>query len=208
MPNRTLRQPSAPLMTTLRHLLASVTLLSVTAVAAPTVTISANPANVSSGSPSTPTWSSTEATSCAASGDWSGIKAASGNQSVIAGSAPVTRTYTLTCSSSGGAVSQSVTVSAQTAGSITLMWDGPTTDADNTTPLTDLAGYRIYRAAQTAGACGPFSQILQLIHTTPGSSVQTTLTNVAAGTHCFTVTAYDTQGGESAVSNQLLETIN
>ena len=89
---------------------------SIPAAAASTLTINANPPSVSSGSPSILTWSSTGATSCAASGDWSGVKAASGNQSVIAGSAPATRTYTLTCSGSGGSVLQSVVVSVINTG--------------------------------------------------------------------------------------------
>ena len=49
---------------------ASATTLAGTPV--PTVTISANPTSVTSGGSSTLTWSSTNATSCTASGGWSG----------------------------------------------------------------------------------------------------------------------------------------
>lgn len=65
----------------------------------PTATISANPTTISTGSSSTLTWSSTNATDCTASGGWSGSKATSGTQSV---SPTVTTTYTLTCSGAGG----------------------------------------------------------------------------------------------------------
>ena len=62
---------------------------------APTVTISANPTSVSSGGSSTLTWSSTNATSCTASGGWSGSKATSGTQTLA--NLTTTATYTLTC---------------------------------------------------------------------------------------------------------------
>ena len=50
----------------------------------PTVTLSANPGTVASGGSTTVTWSSTNATSCAASGSWSGAKNTSGTQSFTA----------------------------------------------------------------------------------------------------------------------------
>src|SRR5205085_320399 len=45
------------------------------ATPAPSVSLSASPTSVSSGGSSTLTWSSTDATSCTASGGWSGSKA-------------------------------------------------------------------------------------------------------------------------------------
>lgn len=85
--------------------------VSVTTPAA-AVTLTASPSTVKSGAPSTLTWSSTNATSCTASGGWTGGKAASGSQSTSALTA--TTTYTLTCSGAGGSAAQSamVTVSA------------------------------------------------------------------------------------------------
>src|ERR1700682_3110915 len=46
-----------------------------------TVTLAASPTAVASGGASTLTWSSTNATSCTASGGWSGAKATGGTQS-------------------------------------------------------------------------------------------------------------------------------
>jgi hypothetical protein len=66
----------------------------------PTVQISANPASVAAGASSTVTWSSTDSTACAASGDWSGALAVSGSQS--SGVLTSDATYTLTCSGPGG----------------------------------------------------------------------------------------------------------
>ena len=74
----------------------------------PTLSLTANPTSVTSGGASTLTWSSTNATSCTASGDWSGAKATSGNQS--SGALTSTGTFTLNCSGAGGSVTQSATV--------------------------------------------------------------------------------------------------
>ncbi|MCM2310762.1 MAG: DUF4038 domain-containing protein, partial [Steroidobacteraceae bacterium] len=77
-------------------------------VPAPTVTLTANPTSVTSGSSSTLSWSSTNATSCAASNGWSGAKATSGTQST--GPLGSTTTYTLVCTGAGGSGSDSMTV--------------------------------------------------------------------------------------------------
>ncbi|MBL8157953.1 lamin tail domain-containing protein [bacterium] len=74
----------------------------------PTLTFTANPAEIGEGESSTLSWSTTNATSCTASGGWSGGKNTSGSQSV---SPDEDTTYTLNCSGAGGSVSKSVTVS-------------------------------------------------------------------------------------------------
>jgi hypothetical protein len=75
---------------------------------APTIAMSANPASISSGSASSLNWSATNATSCGASGAWSGTKATSGTQST--GALTATATYSLTCTGAGGSAAQSATV--------------------------------------------------------------------------------------------------
>ncbi len=75
----------------------------------PTVSLSANPMNIFQGQSSTLTWSSTDSTSCTASGSWSGSKALSGSE-VIIPSPPPSATYNLTCSGLGGSTMQSVTI--------------------------------------------------------------------------------------------------
>jgi hypothetical protein len=74
----------------------------------PTVSITASPLAVSSGSSSTLNWSSTGAISCSASGGWSGSKAVSGSAST--GGLTATTTYNLSCTGDGGTASASVTV--------------------------------------------------------------------------------------------------
>lgn len=78
----------------------------------PAVTLTANPASVNAGSSSTLTWSSSNATSCVASGGWSGTQPTSGNKSVTPSG---TTTYTLTCSGTGGSASKSATVTVNSS---------------------------------------------------------------------------------------------
>jgi outer membrane protein assembly factor BamB len=76
-----------------------------------TVTLSANPETTGPGVPTTLTWTSTDATTCTASGEWSGTLPSSGSRSVT----PETlgdHVYTLTCSDPGAPGEASVTVTA------------------------------------------------------------------------------------------------
>jgi hypothetical protein len=86
--------------------------VTVTSAAVPTVSLSASPAAITSGSSSTLSWSSTNASACNASGDWTGPKATAGNQSM---SPTTTSTYTLSCTGTGGSANQSVTVTVDAA---------------------------------------------------------------------------------------------
>jgi hypothetical protein len=84
---------------------------------APTVTISVDPGTVTSGGSVAVTWSSTNATSCNASGGWSGSRATSGTETGV-GPFTSNATLTLTCTGPGGSGSSSasVTVSAPSGG--------------------------------------------------------------------------------------------
>ena len=110
------------------------------------MTLSANPSTVNNGAASTLSWSATNATSCTASGGWSGSQAISGSVSTSVLSA--TTAYTLSCTGTGGTTVQSatVTVTASTTastGTATLSWVPPTENTDGT-PVTTLTGYHIY----------------------------------------------------------------
>ena len=92
---------------------------------APTVTLSAAPMSVGPGGSSTLTWSSANATSCTASGSWSGAKALSGTASTGALSSVGSYAYTLTCSGVGGSTSKSVTVAVVGGGNLSgFAWAG------------------------------------------------------------------------------------
>jgi len=74
----------------------------------PAVTLSAASATVDAGSSTTLSWSSTDAESCTASGDWSGSRSTQGSTST--GSLQDDASYTLTCTGPGGSASDSVSV--------------------------------------------------------------------------------------------------
>ena len=79
--------------------------------APPTVSISVNPTTIAVGGSATLTWSSSNATSCTASGAWSGTQSTSGSQTVSSSMAG-SDTYTLTCMGSGGSASASAVLAA------------------------------------------------------------------------------------------------
>jgi hypothetical protein len=68
--------------------------------AAPTVSLTANPGSIASGASSMLSWSSSGATSCTATGSWSGSKNLSGSQST--GALVASSTYTLSCTNGSG----------------------------------------------------------------------------------------------------------
>ncbi len=71
------------------------------------LTFTASATSITSGQTAFLNWSTSNVTSCTASGGWTGSIAISGNQSV---SPTQKTTYTLTCSGSGGSVSKQVTI--------------------------------------------------------------------------------------------------
>jgi hypothetical protein len=79
---------------------------------------------------------------------------------------------------------------------INLSWDAPTTNADGT-PLTDLAGYKIYYGLSS----GNYSQNINV-----GNVLTYTVRNLLANiTYYFVATAYDLSGNESAYSNEVFK---
>jgi cysteine-rich repeat protein len=92
---------------------------------APTVTLTANPTSVTSGSASNLTWTVSNATSCTASGGWSDSKAITGG-TMSTGNLTSATTFTLTCTNTNGSTPANATVSitapAQTLTAILLPW--------------------------------------------------------------------------------------
>ena len=78
----------------------------------PTVTLSADPTTVYIGNSTTLTWTSTNASSCAASGDWTGSKSTSGNEDAQV-TKEGTSTYTITCTNSSGSAVSNVSVTGE-----------------------------------------------------------------------------------------------
>lgn len=117
----------------------------------PTLTLTASPTTVTSGSSSTLTWTVSNATSCTASGGWTGNKTATGGTEST-GPLSSNKTYTLNCSNSNGSASASATVSVgSTPGSPSGTMNLTATPVSGTVPLNnvDIA----FDAAVTNG-CG------------------------------------------------------
>jgi hypothetical protein len=99
---------------------------------------------------------------------------------------------------SDGKVSKSlaafgITVSSPaSSGSATLSWTAPTLNTDGSS-LTDLGGYRIYH-----GTSASAMNDVRIVATPATTTYQ--FTSLAAGTHYFSITAYNTAGIESSQS--------
>ena len=88
--------------------------LAVMAPPAPKVTISVSPSPITVGQNATLTWSATDATSCTASGAWSGTEPTSGTQSVTPAAAG-SLDYMLACTGTGGTGSNTAMLTVSTA---------------------------------------------------------------------------------------------
>ena len=82
-------------------------------LAPPAVALSVDPPVVSAGASATLRWSSTDATSCAATGAWSGARPVSGSQAI--GALQAASSFTLTCTGDGGSATRTVTVEVERA---------------------------------------------------------------------------------------------
>ncbi len=141
------------------------------------------------------TWSSQQADSCAASGGWSGTRPTSGSATV--GPLNGSTTFTLTCSGAGGNAVAMLSVAVLDV--VTLNWVPPTENVDGS-PLTDLAGYRIYYGEQSRA----YTEELAV------SDAAATGQNVElrSGSYYFAMTALDADGNESAYSNEVVMVVN
>lgn len=184
----------------------------------PTVSISANPAQIASGGTSILSWSSSNATACTASGGWTGARSTSGTLAV----GPLTQstTYTLTCTGPGGQGAGSTTVAVSPAtpvptlalsanptavaqgGSSTLTWT--TTNATACEASGDWTGTKGISGSASTGSLGTVKTYsYALTCTGPGGSAsQTATVTVSAVTPAPTVSlsANPTQVGVNGTS--------
>jgi hypothetical protein len=84
------------------------------------------------------------------------------------------------------------------AAGVALSWDPPTTNTDGT-PLTDIAGYKVYYGT----ASGNYSLSIDV-----GNVTTYQVNNLTSGfTYYFVTTVYNTSGNESGYSNEINHTI-
>lgn len=135
---------------------------------------------------------------------WASFNAATGELSGRPGPGDVGSYTNISIAvSDGKAVAQlrafSITVQAIALGSATMRWVPPTENVDGT-PLTDLAGYKIYRGT----ASKTYSDVVTLQN--PGITTYV-VEGLGSGTHYFAITAVNSKGVESVFSNEGLKTI-
>ncbi len=168
-------------------LLALFLILSATAAnaqTAGTITFTANPTSGTGSVVPKLTWSTSPvASSCTASGGWSGTKFASGTETLAAITA--NKTYTLTCSWGNGTA--------------TINWTKPTTNTDGS-PLTNLAGYKVLYGTSS-------SALTNVKQVNVPSATSTTIPALQTGTWYFSVRAFNTSQLESTNSNTAQKTI-
>jgi hypothetical protein len=100
----------------------------------------------------------------------------------------------------GSLAAFSIVVSAAATGSVTLNWEAPTQNTDNST-LTNLAGYRItYGRSQTT--------LDQTINVTNPGLTTYVVPNLSSGTWYFAMYAYTQSGAESDASNVATKSVN
>lgn len=176
-------------------LLAGVASLAYALCSPPTLTFNASPLTINSGGSSTLSWSTTDASTCTASGAWSGTKGVTGGQSV----APTaTSTYSLSCSGPAGTVAQSVTVTVSTttpAPTITLSANPTTIAPGGSSTLT-------WSTTNATSCTSPGYGTVPTAYSftvTPASTTTYSLTCTGAGgttTQTVTVTVSSGGGGQ------------
>jgi hypothetical protein len=131
----------------------------------PTVTLTADTPSVVYNGEVTLNWSTTNATSCTASGAWSGVKGLSGSESI--GSLTADSSFVLSCSGAGGEASAAVAVSVQPPplptvtlmadttsvaynGAVTLNWS--TTNATSCTASGAWSGVKELSGSESIGS--------------------------------------------------------
>jgi len=121
---------------------------------------------------------------------------------LLGGTIPLCTALLLLGGCGGGSGTNSVTVTGGGgSGTINLAWDQVTTNADST-PCTDLAGYKIYYGTSTGSYGTPVTVAMSSLRdpTAPAYSL-TGLTN--GTTYYIVVTAFDTAGNEGVYSNEV-----
>ena len=160
--------------------------------AAPTVTLSVKPTAIAVGQSATLNWSSTNATSCTASGAWNGTQATSGSQSETP-TASGNSTYELTCTGAGGSASASgvLTVSAAAAPTVTL--------SVSPTSITVGQSAKLSWSSTNATSCtasGAWSG-------TQASNGSVTVTPTSPGTSMYKLTCSGTAGAGATAAAML-----
>ncbi len=158
-----------------------------------TLNLSASPKYVERRGLSTLSWDASPATRCTASGGWRGDQPVSGVYTV--GPVASTTSYELSCENAEASVQERVTV---TVVSKVLRWRPPSRNVDGSL-LTDLAGYVIYWGVESFNYTDS--------HRLESPNATQWLVDAPPGSYYIAMTAFDSEGNESAFSNEILKVI-
>lgn len=159
-----------------------------------TVTLRAEPPQVSVDGTTTLTWSAPGAESCTATGDWSGTRPASGSLTT----AGLTRSSTFGLSCTGASGNSLGTVNVEVLDR-TLRWEAPTQYSDGS-PIAGVGGYVVYWGTQSGNYTNS--------HRIDNADTTEWRADIAqAGTYYFALTAFDVTGIESDYSNEVMKSI-
>ncbi len=101
----------------------------------------------------------------------------------------------------GGGGSSSDSRDTALAGHALLSWVAPTTRMDGSyLPVTELEGYRIYYGTSA-------DNLSVLVDLNDDSITEFDVNSLPSGTYFFAVSAYDTQGVESGLSNVIAKDV-
>lgn len=133
-------------------------------------------------------WTTRNAERCESSGGWAGERPASGQHKTVA--LQQDTTFRLTCFGKGERAIGLVTVTVTDG---RLRWRAPTKNVDGST-LSDLNGFKVYWGAESGQYEGSHRV---------GSKPRGWLVDLPSGSYFFVVTAVDSDGNESAYSNEV-----
>jgi hypothetical protein len=95
----------------------------------------------------------------------------------------------------------SITVAAEpTSSTVSLSWVAPTENSDGT-PLSNLKGYNVHYGTKPQ----TYSKIINVAN---AGLTDYVVQNLDAGTYYFSVTAYNATGTESALSGEVIASVN
>ncbi|MBA4383286.1 MAG: hypothetical protein C0410_00980 [Anaerolinea sp.] len=132
-------------------------------------------------------WTSTNASTCTASGNWSGAKTGSGSQAygnVTAG----TYTYTLTCTNPSGSASDSVTAYVFSPPSV----DVKANNLDGPLSFFEPSTYTVTWSSSNASSCQAEGNLTGSI----GLNGSQTFNNILQGTYNYTVRCFNPVGAQ------------
>lgn len=162
-----------------------------TPIVTPTLKLASSASAIRTGENVTLSWSGESVSNCQASGSWSGARSTIGSE--IRAQLVASENYTLTCDSASGKIMAMTSVQVWSGGT-QISWVPPQQNVDGT-PLTDLSAFRIY--------VGTISQSYhEQIEVSDVSSTQRFL-DLLPGEYYIAMSAVDTEGNESALSNEV-----